>query len=52
MIRYSLKCAQAHQFDSWFQSAEAFDALSARGLLSCAVCGGAEVSKAMMAPRV
>lgn len=52
MIRYALKCGEGHSFESWFQSAEAFDGLAARGLLSCAICGGAEVSKAMMAPRV
>lgn len=52
MIRYALKCAEGHSFDSWFQSADAFDALAARGMVSCAVCGGVEVSKALMAPRV
>lgn len=52
MIRYSLKCADGHAFDSWFQSAEAFEALETKGLVSCAVCGGTDVSKAMMAPGV
>lgn len=52
MIRYALKCAEGHSFESWFQSAEAFDGLVAKGLLSCGVCGGTEVSKAMMAPPV
>lgn len=52
MIRYSLTCAEGHHFDSWFQSAEAFDGLANRGLLSCAQCGGADVKKALMAPRV
>jgi hypothetical protein len=52
MIRYALHCSEGHDFESWFQSSEAYDALSARGLLSCAVCGGSAVSKAMMAPRV
>lgn len=52
MIRYALKCAEGHSFESWFQSAEAFDGLAAKGLMSCAICGGADVSKAMMAPRV
>ncbi|QXT40828.1 DUF1178 family protein [Gymnodinialimonas ceratoperidinii] len=52
MIRYALKCGEGHQFESWFQSAEAFEGLAARSLLSCAICGGADVSKAMMAPRV
>ena len=52
MIRYALKCAENHAFESWFQSAEAFDGLAARGLVTCAICGGTEVSKAMMAPGV
>lgn len=52
MIRYTLRCAEGHDFDSWFQSADAFEALEAKGLLACAVCGGADVKKAMMAPRV
>ncbi|MCI5098182.1 MAG: DUF1178 family protein [Rhodobacteraceae bacterium] len=52
MIQYSLKCAEGHTFDSWFQSAEAFDKLAAAGMVSCAVCGGTKVEKAIMAPRV
>jgi hypothetical protein len=52
MIRYTLKCAQGHGFESWFASAEAYDDLSTRGLVSCGVCGGTEVTKAMMAPKV
>ncbi len=52
MINYSLKCAQGHSFDSWFQSASAFDKLSAAGLVACAFCGSSEVEKAIMAPRV
>ena len=52
MIRYSLKCDKAHDFDSWFQSAEAFDALQAAGYLSCAVCGAAGIEKRIMAPAV
>ncbi len=52
MIRYALKCSDGHAFESWFQSAAAFDVLSARGLLSCAICGDAFVGKALMAPGV
>ncbi len=52
MIRYDLTCANGHDFDSWFQSAEAFDALRAAGHLSCAVCGAAGVEKRIMAPAV
>ncbi|MBU2962668.1 DUF1178 family protein [Citreicella sp. C3M06] len=52
MIHYNLKCAQDHRFDSWFQSASAFDKLHAAGLVTCSVCGSAEVNKDLMAPRV
>ncbi len=50
MIRYALKCSHGHDFDSWFQSAVAFDRLSAVGMLSCMVCGDAAVVKSLMAP--
>ncbi|WP_323770935.1 DUF1178 family protein [Antarctobacter sp.] len=52
MIQYSLKCAEGHQFDSWFQSASAYDKLRATGHVACAVCGSDKVEKALMAPRV
>jgi hypothetical protein len=52
MIRYALKCADDHRFESWFQSASAFDALAARGHVACPVCGRTDVEKAIMAPRV
>ncbi len=52
MIRYALTCANAHGFESWFQSAEAFDRLAAAGHVACAVCGSTEVAKTLMAPAV
>ncbi|MBW0156768.1 DUF1178 family protein [Sedimentimonas flavescens] len=52
MIRYTLKCESDHSFDSWFQSAEAFDKLLAAGMVACSVCGSSKVSKALMAPSV
>ncbi len=52
MIQFTLKCANDHRFDSWFQSGTAFEKLLAAGHVSCAVCGSNSVSKAMMAPRV
>ncbi len=52
MIRYDLTCPEGHTFDSWFQSAEAFDALQVAGHLSCAICGTAGVEKRIMAPAV
>jgi hypothetical protein len=52
MIRYALRCHDGHDFESWFRSAEAFDALQAAGHLSCPGCGSNTVEKALMAPRV
>jgi hypothetical protein len=52
MIRYALHCDEGHDFESWFGSAVAFEDLRARGLLSCAVCGGTRVEKALMTPGV
>ncbi|SPH16992.1 hypothetical protein DEA8626_00506 [Defluviimonas aquaemixtae] len=52
MIRYALICDKNHDFESWFQSAEAFDRLHATGMVACAVCGSAMVEKTLMAPTV
>lgn len=52
MIKYTLKCADGHQTESWFQSADAYDALADAGHLSCAVCGNGEITKGLMAPKV
>lgn len=52
MIQYTLKCSAGHQFESWFQSASAFEALEKAGHLACALCGGVDVQKAIMAPNV
>lgn len=52
MIRYALRCAEGHSFESWFQSAEAYERLRESGHVSCVVCGGDRVEKAIMAPNV
>lgn len=52
MIQYSLKCDKDHSFDSWFQSASAFEKLQSAGMISCAICGSVAVKKSIMAPRV
>jgi len=52
MIRYTLTCENDHRFESWFQSSSAYDDLEKAGHLSCAVCGSAKVSRALMAPSV
>ncbi|MAM60732.1 DUF1178 family protein [Maritimibacter sp. UBA3975] len=52
MIRYALKCADGHDFESWFQNAGAFDTLAKAGHVTCPDCGSGDVSKSLMAPRV
>ncbi|MGZ2258569.1 DUF1178 family protein [Roseobacter sp. A03A-229] len=52
MIQYALRCDQGHDFDSWFQSASAFESLKDAGHMSCAICGSGSVEKAVMSPRV
>jgi len=52
VIQFSLKCDQGHQFDSWFQSAAAYDKLAGAGMVACAICGSTAVEKALMAPSV
>ena len=52
MIRYALRCDQSHQFESWFQSAAAFDALRAAGQVDCPVCGSHAITKDLMTPAV
>jgi len=51
MIVYALRCACGHEFDRWFENMADYDAKKTSGL-NCPSCGGTEVSKAIMAPRV
>jgi hypothetical protein len=52
VIHYQLQCAGGHEFDGWFKSSASFDRQASRGLLECPRCGGHEVARAMMAPRI
>ena len=52
MIRYTLKCDNGHQFESWFQSDSAFQSLASAGRLECPGCGSTKVTKSLMAPGV
>jgi hypothetical protein len=52
MIHYDLQCGKGHRFDGWFRDSAAFDAQAARGLVECPECGGNDVARALMAPRV
>lgn len=52
MIQYALVCAVGHGFDSWFANSAAYEKQAKRGLVTCPVCGSAEVEKAIMAPAI
>ncbi|MFG1426319.1 DUF1178 family protein [Roseixanthobacter glucoisosaccharinicivorans] len=52
MIRYTLRCEQGHDFESWFPSSDSYEAQRGRGLVSCPNCGSVRVEKAIMAPSV
>lgn len=52
MIRFSLHCDQAHEFEIWFGSNADFDSQKDRGLVTCPVCGSNHVEKSLMAPAV
>lgn len=52
MIRYTLICDNAHEFESWFASSASFDEQAKRGFVTCPVCDSAKVERAVMAPAV
>ena len=47
-----LECAQHHVFEGWFGSEDDYQSQSARGLLTCPMCGDASVTKKLSAPRL
>ena len=49
---WNLRCAQGHGFEGWFASEEDFQGQQLRGLLTCPLCGVAEVVRAPSAPRL
>lgn len=52
MIRYSLSCDNAHEFEGWFSESADFDRQIESGFLTCPVCNSAAISKLLMAPSV
>jgi hypothetical protein len=52
LIIFDLRCATGHVFEAWFGSSADYEAQQARGLVSCPICGAAEIEKAPMAPRL
>jgi hypothetical protein len=52
MIVYNLLCDNAHRFEGWFASPDAFNHQDEAGQLSCPVCGSSQVSRQPSAPYV
>lgn len=52
MIVFDLACGGGHVFEAWFGSSGDYEDQRARGLVSCPICGAADVEKAVMAPNV
>lgn len=48
----NLQCAHQHDFEGWFASEDDFHQQLDRGLLSCPLCGDAQVRKMLSAPRL
>jgi hypothetical protein len=46
-----LQCGQQHSFEGWFGSEDDFQSQLTRGLVECPLCGSAQISKKLSAPR-
>ncbi len=47
-----LQCGQHHVFEGWFGSEDDFQSQLTRGMVSCPMCGDAQVTKKLSAPRL
>jgi hypothetical protein len=52
MIKFTLACDQAHEFESWFPDSAAYEEQARRGLVVCPRCNSSKIAKAPMAPAV
>jgi len=52
MIRFSLHCDQAHEFDAWFRSNDDYEMQCKKDLINCPACSSTAVEKMLMAPTV
>ena len=52
MIKYQLICDLSHEFEGWFQTSDAFNEQNQSDLISCPVCGSANVRRALMTPNL
>jgi hypothetical protein len=46
-----LQCSQQHSFEGWFGSEDDFQSQLHRGLVECPLCGSAQITKKLSAPR-
>jgi hypothetical protein len=46
-----LQCSQQHSFEGWFGSEDDFQSQLARSLVQCPMCGDADITKKLSAPR-
>lgn len=47
-----LQCQQQHAFEGWFGSEDDYQSQLQRGLIECPLCGGAQITKLLSAPRI
>ena len=47
-----LQCQMGHRFEAWFGSEADFQDQHAQGMVACPLCGDAQVSKLLSAPRL
>ena len=52
MIKFKLKCAHNHSFESWFKNQEGFETLKMSRLIRCPICQSHDVEKTLMSPTI
>lgn len=52
MIKFRLRCGDAHEFEAWFPSGASYESQAEGRQVYCPDCGSRDVVKAIMAPSV
>ena len=52
MIKYNLRCANKHEFESWFSDSKEFEKLLKKKLIECVFCKTKSIKKSIMSPRI
>jgi len=52
VIVFNLGCENSHRFEGWFASSEDFESQSGRKLVTCPMCGNANISRLPNAPNI